>query len=55
MAIDAVVKALVENFRGQSGAYLSPSYNETQLRRDFLDKVLKALGWDMNNTRGTEA
>ncbi|GAB6395586.1 MAG: restriction endonuclease subunit M [Bacteroidales bacterium] len=49
MAIDRVVKALVENFRGQSEVYESPSYNETQLRRDFLDKVIKALGWDVDN------
>ena len=27
-------------------------YNETQLRREFVDPMFKALGWDMENTSG---
>ena len=32
--------------------YKSNRYNETQLRREFLDPFWKALGWDIDNERG---
>ena len=43
--------ALVERFHGQRAAYRSSHYNETQLRRDFLDPLFEALGWDLTNRR----
>ncbi len=43
--------ALVERFHGQRAAYRSGHYNETQLRRDFLDPLFEALGWDLTNRR----
>jgi hypothetical protein len=43
---------LVARFEQQLAAYKSGAYNETQLRRDFLDPFFKALGWDMDNTAG---
>ena len=36
--------ALVDRFDGQRAAYRSGHYNETQLRRDFLDPLFEALG-----------
>ena len=46
------VKRLVERFRENREAYLSRDYNETQLRREFLDPFFKALGWDVDNEQG---
>lgn len=47
---------LVERFERNKSQYMSASYNETQLRREFLDPLFEALGWDVNNRRGfTEA
>jgi hypothetical protein len=47
---------LVERFERNRSQYMSASYNETQLRREFLDPLFEALGWDVNNRRGfTEA
>jgi predicted type IV restriction endonuclease len=43
---------LVQRFEQQLDAYKSGQYNETQLRREFLDPFFKALGWDMDNTAG---
>jgi predicted type IV restriction endonuclease len=34
------------------GAGGSGSYNETQIRREFIDPLFKALGWDIDNTAG---
>jgi len=28
------------------------SYNETQIRREFIDPLFKALGWDIDNQQG---
>ena len=35
---------LIENFEGNLDAYRSGKYNETQVRRDFIDPLFKALG-----------
>ena len=43
---------LVTRFGEHIDAYKSGSYNETQLRRDFLDPFFKLLGWDIDNTAG---
>lgn len=32
--------------------YLSPSFNETEVRRAFIDPFFKAPGWDVDNTLG---
>ena len=47
------IKRLVERFRENREAYLSSEYNETQLRREFLDPFFKALGWDVDNEQGS--
>jgi hypothetical protein len=43
---------LVARFEQQLDSYKSGNYNETQLRREFLDPFFKALGWDVDNTAG---
>jgi len=44
--------ALVNRFQQHSESYRSPTYNETQLRREFVDPFFKALGWDIDNEQG---
>ena len=52
MSVPQIILELVERFDRQRDAYRSPQYNETQLRREFLDPFFKALGWDIDNERG---
>ncbi|MDR3335832.1 MAG: hypothetical protein LBT16_01385, partial [Treponema sp.] len=49
--LPADLQTLVNNFHDKIESYKSPSYNETQLRRDFLDKFIKILGWDVDNEK----
>ena len=44
-----VVAGLVRTFAESEGYYLSASYSEAQVRKDFIDKLLIALGWDVNH------
>jgi len=44
--------ALVARFEQNLEAYQSGKYNETQIRREFIDPFFKALGWDIENTSG---
>ncbi|MBX3361273.1 MAG: N-6 DNA methylase [Phycisphaeraceae bacterium] len=46
------VDRLVRQFEKQRSHYTSAQYNETQLRREFVDPFFAALGWDMDNTHG---
>lgn len=52
MTAPSEVLDLVERFDRHREAYRSGRYNETQLRREFLDPLFKALGWDMDNEKG---
>jgi len=52
MTAPQTVLTLVENFERNLDAYRSGKYNETQVRRDFIDPMFKALGWDMDNSAG---
>ena len=49
MSAPPEVTELVRRFRDNYDAYISPTYKEAQLRGDFLDKLFKALGWDVYN------
>jgi len=40
---------LVEHFQRNAVDLRSNRYNETELRREFLDPFFEALGWDVNN------
>ncbi len=46
------ISNLVERFERNIEAYHSPVYNETQLRREFIDPFFEALGWDVTNKAG---
>ncbi|MEP0804300.1 MAG: Eco57I restriction-modification methylase domain-containing protein [Chloroflexota bacterium] len=46
-----IIHKLVETFEQNLDAYRS-SKNETELRREFLDKFFAALGWDVANEKG---
>jgi hypothetical protein len=50
-APETVVR-LCRNFTEHLDHYKSQSYNETELRREYLDPFFKALGWDIDNERG---
>jgi len=43
------VKELAQDFDSNKGYYLSPEYQESEVRKDFIDKFLIALGWDVNH------
>lgn len=47
----AIIHKLVETFEQNLDSYRS-SKNETELRREFLDKFFTALGWDVANEKG---
>ncbi|WKZ42269.1 MAG: Eco57I restriction-modification methylase domain-containing protein [Anaerolineales bacterium] len=47
-----IIKQLVERFEQHHTAYRAGRYNETQLRREFLDPFFEALGWDVFNKLG---
>ena len=43
---------LIDRFNEQYDSYISPSYNEAQLRQEFVNPFFKALGWDVHNEQG---
>ncbi|MFZ1424806.1 MAG: N-6 DNA methylase [Saprospiraceae bacterium] len=48
----AEIAELVERFGEQYESYIKSDYNETLTRRDFIDPLFKALGWDIDNSNG---
>jgi hypothetical protein len=46
------IAELVKRFTDQYDSYKQSDYNETLTRRDFIDPLFKALGWDMDNEQG---
>ncbi len=52
MPAPQTVLTLIENFERNLDAYRTGQYNETQVRRDFIDPMFRALGWDMDNSQG---
>ena len=42
----------MERYEFHRQGYQRGQYNETQLRRDFIDPFFKALGWDVDNNKG---
>jgi type I restriction-modification system DNA methylase subunit len=43
------VKELAARFGANESAFLSPRYQEAEVRQDFLDKFWVALGWDVHH------
>ena len=52
MAVPTKVIELVTTFTRNIDEYRSSYYNETQTRRQFIDPLFKALGWDTENEHG---
>lgn len=52
MAAPKEIIDLVERFETNKESYKSGHYNETQVRREFVDPFFKALGWDVDNEQG---
>ncbi len=52
MPAPATIIDLVQRFADNAAEYRAGHYNETQLRREFLDPFFEALGWDVNNRQG---
>lgn len=46
------LQKLIDRFTDNYEQYENSSYNETELRREFLDKFIKVLGWDVDNEQG---
>ena len=51
MRLEAISE-LVGRFKDNLDEYRSVAYNETQVRRDFIDPFFEALGWDVFNKQG---
>ena len=52
MTAPDIIKQLVERYDQHRDTYRAGKYNETQLRREFLDPFFEALGWDVFNKQG---
>jgi hypothetical protein len=52
MSAPEKVLELVERFDRGRHTYSAPAYNETQVRREFLDPMFACLGWDIDNRAG---
>ncbi len=52
MGAPPAILDLVERFDRNVEAYRRSSYNETQVRREFIDPFFKTLGWDIDNEAG---
>jgi len=52
MSTPEIVIDLVERFDRNIESYKRGNYNETQVRREFVDPLFAALGWDVDNTQG---
>ena len=46
------IRDLINRFESERTRFMNVSYNETQLRTDFLDPLFTVLGWDITNTQG---
>ena len=51
-SVPSRVVGLIETFDRNIEAYHSQQYNETQLRREFIDLFFGELGWDVTNKAG---
>jgi hypothetical protein len=43
---------LIDRYLQQRNAYEAGHYNETTLRREFIDPLFRLLGWDVDNREG---
>ena len=47
-----IILDLIARFERNRETYQANTYNETQLRREFIDPFFAALGWDVDNKQG---
>jgi len=52
MPVPPQLTDLINRFERNLNAYRSGHYNETQVRREFIDPLLTLLGWDVANKHG---
>ncbi|WP_295099896.1 TaqI-like C-terminal specificity domain-containing protein [uncultured Candidatus Kuenenia sp.] len=52
MTVPQKLLDLTERFHHNRESYCSTQYNETQLRREFVDPFFALLGWDVDNKNG---
>jgi len=52
MTVPAKILELIERFDHNLDAYKQGRYNETQIRREFIDPFFEELGWDIANKQG---
>jgi len=52
MSIPERIKKSVETFHYNLDSYKKGNYNETQVRREFIDPFFEELGWDITNKQG---
>lgn len=52
MKIPEEILNLIARFEDHKDSYTSSTYNETQVRREFIDPFFEALGWDVSNKNG---
>lgn len=50
--LPTTISRLKELFERNLDSYSSSKYNETQVRREFIDPFFEALGWDVGNKEG---
>src|ERR1700719_1689116 len=43
------IQSLSRQFLDNQAHYLSPNYQEAEVRKDFIDKLFSALGWDVDH------
>ena len=46
------IKELCNRFENRKEEYLQKNYKEASVRKEFIDYMFKALGWDVDNTQG---
>ncbi len=52
MSAPASLTQILERFHHNAAAYRAGHYNETQVRREFIDPLFRTLGWDIENEQG---
>jgi predicted type IV restriction endonuclease len=52
MSVPDRIKELIRTFDNNLESYKKGNYNETQVRREFIDPFFEELGWDVANKQG---
>ena len=52
MSIPQEIKNLIDRFNENQASYSASTYNEMQLRQEFLNPFFEDLGWDVSNKQG---